>query len=325
MLRYLIKRLLVAVPTLVGISLVVFVLMKAIPGDPVALLVGERADPAAIAAGRKKLGLDRPLAAQYLLFLKNALPLAWPQPAGGGLRGVFKQPDLGFSYFTHEPVSRVLFEKFPNTVRLALAAVVLACFLGVSAGAVSARYPGTRLDRALSFLSAAGISLPVFWTGLILILIFSARLGWLPASGMGGGAAAFLVLPAFTLASRSAAYLARITRLSILETAGENYVLVARAKGLPERLVFGKHIFRNALIPLITLAGLDFASYLNGSVLTETIFGWDGVGRLAMTAILQRDYPVILGCVLLGALIFVAANIVADVLYAVVDPRVRYE
>jgi ABC-type dipeptide/oligopeptide/nickel transport system permease component len=222
-------------------------------------------------------------------------------------------------------VSRVLAEKFPNTVRLALAAVVLACLLGVSAGAVSARHPGTRLDRILSFLSAAGISLPVFWTGLILILIFSAYLGWLPASGMGGGGIAFLVLPAFTLASRSAAYLARITRLSLLETAGENYVLAARAKGLSERMVFGKHIFRNALIPLITLAGLDFASYLNGSVLTETIFGWDGVGRLAMTAILQRDYPVILGCVLLGALVFVAANIVADLLYAVVDPRVRYE
>jgi ABC-type dipeptide/oligopeptide/nickel transport system permease component len=222
-------------------------------------------------------------------------------------------------------VSRVLAEKFPNTVRLALAAVVLACLLGVSAGAVSARHPGTRRDRILSFLSAAGISLPVFWIGLILILIFSAYLGWLPASGMGGGGIAFLVLPACTLASRSAAYLARITRLSLLETAGENYVLAARAKGLPERLVFGKHIFRNALIPLITLAGLDFASYLNGSVLTETIFGWDGVGRLAMTAILQRDYPVILGCVLLGALVFVAANIVADLLYAVVDPRVRYE
>lgn len=327
MIRYLVKRLLVAVPTLLGLSLVVFLLMKAIPGDPAALLVGERADPAAIAAVRFRLGLDRPLAGQYLLFLRNVLPVGLP-PAGSGRPRFLpapKLPDLGSSYFTHEPVARILAEKFPNTARLALTSVVLACLVGVSAGAISARHPGSRLDRGLSFLSAAVISLPVFWTGLILILVFSAWLRWLPASGMGGGAFAFLVLPAVTLASRSAAYLARITRLSLLEVAGENYVRVARAKGLPERLVFGKHVFRNALIPLITLAGLDFASYLNGSVLTETIFGWDGVGRLAMTAILQRDYPVILGCVLLGALVFVAANIVADLLYALVDPRVRYE
>ena len=332
MLRYFIKRILVAVPTLLGITLVVFVLMKSIPGDPVAILVGERASPAVIAAQRKSLGLDRPLAVQYLIFLKNALPLKAPALAEVALAGrrvrfpsIFKRPDLGFSYFTREPVSRILSEKFPNTVRLALAAVVLACLFGIAAGAVCARKAGTRLDRALTLLAAAGVSLPVFWTGLMLILVFSGLLGWLPASGMGGGAAVFLILPAFTLASRSAAYLARVTRSSLLEVAGENFVLVARAKGLPEWLISGKHIFRNALIPLITLAGLDFASYLNGSVLTETIFGWDGVGRLAMTAILRRDYPVILGCVLLGALVFVAANVLTDLLYALIDPRVRYE
>ncbi len=331
MIRYLLKRLLLAVPTFLGITLIAFILMKSIPGDPVYRLVGERTSPEVIARARHRLGLDLPLVLQYGIFLEDISPFRRPAlrpfafgPFRGKLPMIFKRPYLGRSYATHQPVTRILAEKFPHTVRLALAAMLLAVSLGISLGVLAAVFRGGIFDRLATVLAIGGISTPVFWTGLVLIIIFSNYLNWFPASGMGRGALIFLVLPAITLGSRSAAYLARITRSSMLEVSSESYLTTARAKGLPERVVILKHALRNALIPIITLAGLDFGSYLNGAVLTETIFSWDGVGRLAMNSIIRRDYPVIIGCVLLGAVVFVTVNILVDISYAWIDPRIEH-
>ncbi len=330
MIRYLLNRLLVAIPTLLGVTLITFLLVKSIPGDPIRALSGARTSAEVIERHRVRLGLDRPFLVQYGRFLGNLLPLNIPplvteETAGRPVRKVslFKEPYLGRSYFTGDPVSRMILEKLPATARLALGAMVVATVFGLALGIVSALRPGSFWDRLCSLLAIGGISIPVFWAGLILIIVFSYHLGWFPPSGMGSGALVFLVLPAVTLGSRSAAYLARVTRASMLEGAGAAHVATARAKGLSRFRVVRRHIFRNSLVPIVTLAGLDFGSYLNGAVLTETIFSWDGIGRLAMNAILQRDYPVIVGCVLFGAVIFVAANILVDLSYALIDPRIR--
>jgi peptide/nickel transport system permease protein len=332
MIGYLLKRLLVAVPTLLGITLIAFILIKSIPGEPTYALVGERTSAEVIERNRARLGLDRPFLVQYGKFLRNISPLKIPPVVTEEVAGrpvwrvsLFQEPYLGRSYFTGSPVSLMILEKLPATARLALGAMLVAVVFGLSLGIVSALYPGSCWDRLCSLLAIGGISIPVFWAGLVLIIVFSYHLGWFPPSGMGSGALIFLVLPAITLGSRSAAYLARITRASMLEGAGADHVVTARAKGLSRSRVVRRHIFRNSLIPIVTLAGLDFGSYLNGAVLTETIFSWDGVGRLAMNAILQRDYPVIIGCVLFGAVIFVTANILVDLSYALIDPRIRYE
>lgn len=331
MIRQIIKRFLLAIPTLIGITLITFVLVKSIPGDPTYSLVGQRATPAMIERNRRIMGLDRPIYVQYLLFLKNLSFIKVPTIETyrwGDFEfkfiSCFKRPYLGHSYFTHQAVTQMLLEKLPNTARLALVAMLLAVIIGLGMGMLASSFPHTICDRLTTFSAISGISLPVFWTGLILIIVFSNYLGWFPPSGMGGGALIFLVLPAVTLGSRSAAYLARITRSSMLEVSSENYITTARAKGLSRPRVIMKHIFRNALIPIVTLAGLDFGSYLNGSVLTETIFGWDGVGRLAMNSIIQRDYPVIIGCVLLGAVIFIGINILIDISYVYIDPRIKH-
>ena len=332
MISYIIKRLILAIPTLLGITLITFLLVKSIPGDPTSALVGERTSPEVIERNRIRFGLDQPIFIQYCQFLRNISFLKIPtieKLRVGDINipwiSFFKRPYLGRSYFTGQPIGRMILEKLPNTIRLALGAMLIAIIFGLALGILSAVYPGTIWDRLSSFLAIGGISIPVFWAGLILILIFSYYLRWFPASGMGGGALIFLVLPAVTLGSRSAAYLARITRAGMLEVSGEDYITTARAKGLSRNRVIFRHVFRNALIPIVTLAGLDFGSYLNGAVLTETIFSWDGVGRLAMNAILQRDYPVIIGCVMLGALVFIAANIVVDISYAFIDPRIKYK
>ncbi|MEA1926631.1 MAG: ABC transporter permease [Candidatus Auribacterota bacterium] len=332
MISYIVKRLLVAVPTLLGITLITFILVKSIPGDPAAGLVGERTSPEVIERNRERFGLDQPVVIQYWKFLRNVSVVKVPTVERFNVGNVtipwisiFKRPYLGRSYYTGQPIGRMILEKLPNTIRLALGAMLVAILFGLALGILAGAYPGTIWDRLSSFLAIGGISIPVFWAGLILILVFSYYLGWFPPSGMGGGALIFLVLPAVTLGSRSAAYLARITRAGMLEVAGQDYVVTARAKGLSRRRVIFRHIFRNALIPIVTLAGLDFGSYLNGAVLTETIFSWDGVGRMAMNAILQRDYPVIIGCVMLGAVVFVTVNILVDISYAFIDPRIKYK
>ena len=306
MVRYLLKRVLLFIPTLLGITLITFILMKSLPGDPVVSMAGERATPETIARIRTELGLDRGLGVQYLLYLKNIC-------AG----------QLGRSIFTHVKVSDDLVQKFPNTLRLALAAMLFASLAGIGLGVAAALKRGTFWDRLITLVSVGGISIPVFWLGLALMLFFAFYLRWLPPSGMGNGGLRHLVLPAVTLGTFSLSYIARITRSSMLESLSQPYIAAARAKGIPEYAVVLKHALKNSLIPVVTLIGLDLGSYLNGAVLTETIFGWDGLGRYALDGIIKRDYPIIMGVVLFGAVVFVTVNLLVDISYTFLDPRVR--
>lgn len=308
MLYYLLKRILLFIPTLIGITLITFFLMQALPGDPVQGMVGERADPATLARIRAELGADRPLPLQYLGYLK-----------------LLAQGELGRSYYTNRTIASDLAQKFPNTLKLALAAILFASLGGIALGIVSAVKRGTVWDRLASLISVGGISVPVFWLGLTLMLIFGLYLRLLPPSGMGGGSPAYLILPAITLGTYSLAYIARITRSSMMESLAQPYVATARAKGLSEATVILKHALKNSLIPIVTLIGLDLGSYLNGAVLTETIFGWDGLGRYALDGIMKRDYPVIMGVVLFGAVVFVVMNLLVDLSYHYLDPRVRVQ
>ncbi len=308
LLLFALRRTLTAVPTVVGVALVVFAILKMAPGDPALALVGERADPATIEQIRRDLALDEPFPRQFLAYLL-----------------MIGKGELGRSYYTNRPVAESLVEKFPNTLRLAGAAILVSILFGVTLGTVSALKHNTITDRVLGVVSVLGISTPVFWLALLLVFVFSYRLGWLPPSGMGNGALAYIILPAVALGTNSAAFIARITRSSMLEAMSQPFITTVRAKGLSPVGAAMKHAFRNALIPIVTLIGIDMGSYLNGSVLTETIFGWDGVGRYAMTAILKHDYPVILGTVLLGSILFIAVNLVVDILYAAIDPRISYE
>jgi ABC-type dipeptide/oligopeptide/nickel transport system permease component len=306
MLTYLLKRILLFIPTLLGITLITFLLMQALPGDPVQGMAGERANPETLARIRAELGSDRPIPLQYLGYLK-----------------LLAQGELGRSYYTNRKVADDLLQKFPNTLRLALAAVVFASLGGIILGVISAVKRGTVWDRFASIIAIGGISLPVFWLGLTLMLVFALDLRWMPPSGMGNGSFQYLILPAITLGTYSLAYIARITRTSMMESLSQPYVTTARAKGLTEMAVVLKHALKNSLIPIVTLIGLDLGSYLNGAVLTETIFGWDGLGRYALDGIMKRDYPVIMGVVLFGAIVFVAMNLIVDLSYHFLDPRVR--
>ncbi|MEW5767771.1 MAG: ABC transporter permease [bacterium] len=304
---YIARRFLATIPVLWGIVTITFVLIYVLPGDPVLGMVGERTDEAAIERLRKELGLDRPLIIQYGRYLLKIV-----------------QGDLGRSYYTHRKVSEAIVEKFPNTLYLAVSAMIVASLMGISIGLLSAVKPDSIWDRAAMVLAVLGISTPVFWFGLLLIFVFSISLGWLPPSGMGRGDPAHLILPALTLGVRSAAFIARLTRSAMLEVLRQDYIRTARAKGLSETIVIFKHGLRNAFIPVITLIGLDFGSYLNGSVLTETIFGWPGLGRYAvMEGVMKRDLPVVMGTVLFGAVVFVFINLMVDLLYHYLDPRIR--
>jgi ABC-type dipeptide/oligopeptide/nickel transport system permease component len=306
MLTFLLRRLALAVPTLFGVLAVVFVLLYVAPGDPVQEMVGERADAATIARLRRELRLDQPLYVQFGHY------------AAGVIRG-----DLGRSYITNRPITRDVAERFPKTLLLAATAMVLASVTGIALGVVSARTPGGLADRMALGLAYLGISFPVYWVGLLLILLFAVTLRWLPPSGYGG--IKYLILPALALGSRSIAFLARVTRSAMLEVLGGDFVRTARAKGLAERAVIVKHGLRNALIPVVTVLGLDFGYYLTGSILTETIFSWPGLGRYVVNAIGRRDLPAIQGSVLFLSAVFVLVNLLTDLAYAKVDPRVRYD
>jgi ABC-type dipeptide/oligopeptide/nickel transport system permease component len=306
MLAFLARRLLLAIPTLFGVLVVVFLLLYVAPGDPVQEMVGERADAATIARLRKELRLDEPLLVQFGAY------------AGGVVTG-----DLGRSYITGRPILRDIRERFPRTLQLAGAAMLLASVVGITIGVVSSRNPGGWVDRIALGLTYLGISFPVYWVGLILIFVFAVLLRWLPPSGDRG--LEFLILPALALGSRSIAFLARVTRSAMLEVLGSDFVRTARAKGLRERLVVGRHALRNALIPVITVLGLDFGYYLTGSILTETVFSWPGLGRYIVTAIGKRDLPAIQGTVLFMSAVFVLVNLLTDLAYAKADPRVAYD
>jgi ABC-type dipeptide/oligopeptide/nickel transport system permease component len=304
--RFVVRRLLLSIPTLFGVLVVAFLLLYVAPGDPVEAMVGERADSATIARLRQQLRLDDPLPQRFGHYVGNVL------------RG-----DLGHSYVTNRPITQDIRERFPKTLQLAGAAMLLATVVGVTLGVLSARNPGGLADRFALGLAYVGVSFPVFWVGLLLILLFAVTLRWLPPSGY--GSLRFLILPALTLGMRSIAFLARMTRSAMLEAMNADFVRTARAKGLGEWRVTLKHALRNALIPVITVLGLDFGSYLTGSILTETIFSWPGIGRYVVNAISRRDLPAIQGTVLFLSTVFVLVNLITDLAYAKADPRVSYE
>jgi peptide/nickel transport system permease protein/oligopeptide transport system permease protein len=302
---FIVRRLVLSIPTLLGVMIVVFLLLYVAPGDPVQDMVGERADAETIARLRKELHLDEPVMKQFALY------------TGGVLRG-----DLGRSYITQRPIIQDIRERFPKTLLLAGSAMLLASILGITIGVLSSRNPGGWFDRLSLGLAYLGISFPVYWVGLILILIFAVTLKWLPPSGYGG--IKYLILPAVALGSRSIAFLARVTRSAMLDVLGSDFVRTARAKGLREQVVVMRHALRNALIPIVTVLGLDFGYYLTGSILTETIFSWPGIGRYVVNAIARRDLPAISGTVLFLSFVFVLVNLLTDLAYAKADPRVAY-
>jgi ABC-type dipeptide/oligopeptide/nickel transport system permease component len=300
------RRLLLVVPTLFGVLAAAFLLLEVAPGDPVQEMVGERADSLTIARLRAELHLDDPL------------PVRFSHYVGGVLRG-----DLGVSYITRRPIAADLVERFPKTAQLALTAMTFAALTGITLGVLAAVRPGGAADRAAMLLSYLGVSFPVYWVGLLLILLFAVTLRWLPPSGSGGFAA--LILPAGTLGMRSVAVLARMTRGAMRDALASDYIRTARAKGLPDLAVWLRHALRNALVPVITVLALDTGSYLTGSLLTESIFAWPGLGRYVLTAIEKRDLPAIEGGILFMSVVFVLVNLLADLLYAKADPRIAYD
>ncbi|MBC8175625.1 MAG: ABC transporter permease [Candidatus Marinimicrobia bacterium] len=303
---YLIKRILQTVPVILGVITFTFILMYIVPGDPVMSMVGERYDEATIQQLREELNLDDPVWIQYFRYLGNLV-----------------QGDMGRSFVTFRPVMDDLAAKFPYTLMLAMSAMLVSITIGLIVGVISSLKPHSLLDKGSMFFALAGISAPVFWVGLILVLVVGVNLKWLPPTGYGG--IQYLILPAITLGTRSAAFLARVTRASMLDELQQDYIRTARAKGVPKWKIVLKHAFPNTLIPVITIIGVDFGSYLSGAVLTESIFGWPGIGRFALDAILKRDFPVIQGTVLFTAMMFILANLIVDLLYGVVNPKVRLE
>ena len=302
-----VRRALQLVPVLLGLTLIVFALQAVALGDPVRAAMGQRGDPEAIARIRADYGLDAPLWVQYGQYL------------GRLLRG-----DLGRSFRQQVPVADLIAERLPATLRLALAAMGLAAVLGVAAGVAAAVGHGRLLDAAIMTVALLGISTPVFWLGMMLVLLFAVTLGWFPISGYGEGDWRHLILPALTLGALHVGYIARMTRSSLLEILGEDYLRTARAKGLHESVVLLKHGLRNASLPILTLVGIGVGDVLVGAPLTETVFAWPGLGRLLVAAAANRDLPVVLGATLLFALIYVVANFLVDCCYVLADPRLRF-
>ena len=304
MARHALYRLLLVLPAVWMIITIVFLLIHIVPGDPVEQMLGPDAQGSDIVQLRHDLGLDLPLAVQYGHYLKGLAVGDWGQ-----------------SYHFRDSVLRLIFQRYPATLELAFAALVVCVAIAIPAGVFSASRRGSASDRATSVLTLLGLSVPNFALGPLLILLFSIRIGWLPVSGRGG--ISHLLLPAITLGAALAAILTRMVRGSMLEELSSDYVRTARAKGLSERVVLFRHAFPNALIPIITVVGLQFGTLLAGAIVTETIFSWPGIGRLAVQAIGARDYPLLQGCILVIALSYVVVNLVTDLLYAWVDPRVR--
>ncbi len=301
---YIIKRLVFLVPLLAGITLVTFLLTKSLPGDPALSMVGERASPEVIESIRRDMGADTSFFLQYVGYLK-----------------LLMKGNMGVSYFTKREVFHDIVLKFPNTLKLAFTAMLISVPFGIMLGFMTAERRGTIFDRVITSASVTGLSIPVFWSGLIIMFIFSLQLKLFPPSGTGG--IRFIILPAVTLALPAVATIARVTRTTVIDVYQMPFITTARSKGLDITRIRFLHIFRNVIIPVVTVVGLDFGSYLNGSVLTETIFAWDGIGRFTMEGIIKRDYPVIMGCIIVGTTIFVFINLIVDIAYHYLDPRVR--
>jgi len=307
MLEYIGKRLLTSIPVLWGVTTLVFLMMHLLPGDPAELMLAESGGSSqSIAHLRRQLGLDDPLYVQYGRFLASAL------------RG-----DLGRSIFTNRPVAQTIVEQLPHTVQLALAAMMVAIAVGIGLGMAAALNRNTWVDSLCVSMAVAGSSVPIFWSGLLLILLFSSLLHWLPATGQ--GTLKHLILPAIVLGLASSGSIARLVRSTMLEVLGQEYISTARSKGLSERLVVSRHALKNALIPVITVMGLQFGYLLGGTVVTETVFSRQGLGRLVVDAILWKDFPIVQGAVLLAAAVYTLVNLLVDISYAVVDPRIRYD
>jgi ABC-type dipeptide/oligopeptide/nickel transport system permease component len=304
--RYLLRRLVLTVPVILGVVTLVFSLIHLVPGDPAQAMLGENASPEEVARVRGMLGLDKPLAAQYRAYL------------AGMAKG-----DLGTSFRFGTPVTEEIRKRLKDTAILALCAMLVAIAVAIPLGIVAAVFRGRFPDHAAMTLALAGISMPSFWLGPLLAIFFAVYLGWLPVSG--SGSPAHLVLPAVTLGTALAAILARMTRSSVIEELRELYVMAARARGLSRGRAVLRHAFRNSLIPVVTIIGLQFGAVLTGTIITETIFGWPGVGRLLITAINTRDYPLVQGCILFIAVTYVAMNLITDLTYGLLDPRIRFE
>lgn len=308
--RFIAKRLLLAVPVFIGVTLVTFALMHIVPGDPVALQMEEKmasVDPVAARIIRAKWGLDDPVPIQYLKFLRNAA-----------------QGDLGISYRTDRAVLTSILERVPATAKLAAAALALAVLIGVSMGITAALRQNTAVDSASIVLATMGVSIPNFWLGLLLIYLLAVQWRWLPPSGY-GPAYPYLIMPAITLGTGLSAVIARLTRSSMLDVIRADYIRTARAKGLAGRRVLLAHALRNAAIPIVTVIGVQLSGLLSGAVITERVFSWPGVGRLLVDSIAVRDLPMVQGCVLLIATVFIGLNLLVDLSYVVLDPRIKYE
>jgi peptide/nickel transport system permease protein len=314
MLTFLVRRIATIFPTLVFVSMLIFGLQQLLPGDPAMILAGEERDPSVIAHLRETLHLDKPLPVRYLYWVRGVL-----------------HGDLGESLRTQQPVLQLILEKLPVTVELGAFAIVIALAIGIPAGVLSAVKRGTAWDYGANIVALWGLSTPNFWLGIMLILLFSVTLGWLPASGYVSPFEdwreniASMIMPAFVLGNAIAAVLMRHTRSAMLQVLSSDYVRTARAKGVPERTVVLKHALRNGLIPIITLGALELGTLLSGAVLTEQVFTIPGFGKLIVDAVFNRDYAVVQGVVMFTATAYIVLNLVADIAYAVVNPRIRYQ
>jgi peptide/nickel transport system permease protein len=313
-LKYILKRVLLLIPIALGVTLIVFLLMHITPGDPVALMLGQRATPETIIKVRHELGLDKPAYVQYFLWLLN----------------IFKG-NLGNSITTGYPVLEMIKERIPATLELTIISLVLSSIVSIFLGSLSALHRGKLPDQLSRVFSLFGISMPYFWFGLVLLMIFSFRLGWLPIYGRGSGAwwsldrLKHLVLPVIVLSLANVALLTRLTRSTMLDVLGEDYIKTAKGKGLPKNIIIYKHALRNALIPVVTILGLRIAYTFGGAVVTETVFAWPGMGRLIIEAIYQRDIPVVQGITLTFAMLVMLTNLLVDIIYTYIDPRISIE
>ena len=307
--KYILKRLLMMIPVLLGVTFLVFFIMNMTPGDPAAIILGDQATPEAIAQLREELGLNDPLLLRYVRYIVDML-----------------HGDFGESYKNGISVASQVLDKFPNTAILAICGIFVALAIGIPVGIISARKQYSALDNVSMVLSLIGVSMPVFWLGLLLSLLFALKLGWFPSQGMGSGFLPLLrslVLPAITLGTGSAATVARMTRSSMLEVIRQDYISTARSKGLSEKVITKRHMFRNALIPIVTAVGLQFGHLLGGAMLTETVFSWPGLGRLMIDSLNSKDIPMVLGSVLFMTIMFSFVNLFIDIVYAFIDPRIK--
>ena len=310
MYKFVLKRLLQLIPVIIGVTFIVFFIMNLAPGDPAAIILGDQATAEALAMKREELGLNDPLLVRYFNYMKNLL------------RG-----DMGTSYKNNIPVWNQVIDRLPNTAILAVSGIFIALLFGIPIGILSAKKQYSLLDNISMVAALIGVSMPNFWSGLLLVMLFSLTLGWLPSQGMGSGGVIpvlrSIILPSLTLGINSMAMVARMTRSSMLEVIRQDYISTAQAKGLDDHVITTQHMLRNALIPIITAVGLQFGHLLGGAMLAETVFSWPGLGRLMVDSIKSRDIPMVLGCVVFMATMFSIVNLIVDIVYAFVDPRIK--